>query len=268
MHRGLVMSAYLGGLVLAGSDEVGPVRRPLEIDNGLVELVDGHVVQQVASLAVILGDATVLVTGNDVLVESTPACDGGLALVADDGEDLLVALLGLDVGVDVHDDNVAQVAHALLGDTQQLGAVFVELDTLDGRGELPDLEAAARLDVPQADRVVGGARGDHGRRGVDIDGPDGTDVAVVGSDALAVVRPPGADVLILCDGEDDIAVEVVSIPQKGRDMLASGISNLGPLPVRNGTRGEGFEGRIPDLGERTLVPSEENGSHDGRVSVG
>ncbi|KND88935.1 hypothetical protein TOPH_06453 [Tolypocladium ophioglossoides CBS 100239] len=192
---------YLRGLVLARGDEVGAVSGPLEVKDGHVEFVNGHVVQHVAGLGVVLGHAAVLMARENVLAQSAPARDGGLALVAHNGEDLLVALLGVDIGV----------AHALLGDAQQLGAVLVELDALDGGGELPDLEAAARLNLPEADSVVGGARGDHGARGVDVHGPDGTDVAVVGAEALAVVGEPGADVLVLCDGENNVAIEVYRI---------------------------------------------------------
>ena len=147
--------------------------------------------------------------GDDVLGEGAPAGNGGLGLVADNSQDSFIALLGSDVGVDVEDDNVGQIAHALLGDAQQLGAVLVELDALDGRGELPDLEALARLDVPQADGIVGRARGNHGRGGVDVDGPDGADVAVVCAQTLAVVCEPGANGLVLGDGEEEIAIEVI-----------------------------------------------------------
>ena len=101
-----------------------------------------------AYLGVVLADAAVLVAGDDVLAEVAPAGDGGLALVAHDGELLLVALLGFDVGVDVQDDDATQVTHTLLGNAQQLGAVLVELDALDGGGELPRLEQAARRDLP------------------------------------------------------------------------------------------------------------------------
>lgn len=52
-------------------------------------------------------------------------------------------------------------------------------------------------------------------------------MAVVGSKTLAVVGEPGADLLILCDGEDEIAIFVVL-----------------------------------NLGERTLVPGKKNGPHD------
>lgn len=208
--QGQVFSAaYLGRLVLAGGDKVGAVGGPLHVDNGLVELVDGVVDEEVARLGVVLGDAAVLVAGNDVLCEGAPAGDGGLALVADNGEGALVGLLGVDIRVDVKGDDVGEVAHALLGDAEQLGAVLVELDALDGRGEFPDLEALARLDVPQADGVVGRTRGNHGRGRVDVDGPDGTDVAVVCAQTLAVVREPGANGLILGDGEEEIAIEVI-----------------------------------------------------------
>lgn len=112
-------------------------------------------VQQLAGLGVVLADTAVLVAGDDVLASLAPASNSGLALVANNGQGPLVGLLGVDVRVDVDDDDVAQVAHTLLSNAQQLGTVLVELDTLDGGGELPSLEALAGLDLPQADGVVG-----------------------------------------------------------------------------------------------------------------
>ena len=41
-----------------------------------------------------------------------------------------------------------------------------------------------------------------------VDGPDGTVVALVGSEALAVVREPRIDDGILCDREEQIALAV------------------------------------------------------------
>lgn len=147
-------------------------------------------------------------TSNDVLAEVTPACDSGLALVANDGELSLVALLGVDVRVDVENNNRTEMAHALLSDTKKLTAVGAELDTLDGGGEVPCLEALAGLDVPQADGVVGATAGDHGRGRLDINGPDGTLVALVRAEALAIVSEPNADLLILRYREEEIAVSV------------------------------------------------------------
>lgn len=201
-----------GGLVLGGGDEVGAVGAPLQIGDLEAQLVGVDLVDHVAGLAVVLRDAAVLVAGDDVLGHVAPAGDGGLAVVTHDGHDLLRVLLGGDVGgVDVEDDDSAQVAHALLGDTKQLGAVLVELDALDGGGEVPGHQALAGLDLPQLDGVVGGARDDHGGGGVDVDSPDGALVAVVGAEALAVVGEPGTDVLVLGCGEEEIAIAVVSV---------------------------------------------------------
>lgn len=210
---------YLGGLVLAGGDKVCAVLGPLQVGDGLVELVDGDVVEEVAGLGVVLAHAAVLVAGDDVLVGGAPAGDGGLALVADDGEGALVLLGALGVGVDVEDDDVGEVAHALLRDAEDLGAVLAELDPLDGGGELPRLDVAARLDLPEADGVVRGARHEEVGDGIDVDGPDGADVAVVGADALAVVSPPAAGHLILGHGEEEVAIEV--IPGTKEDMYPS-----------------------------------------------
>ena len=175
----------------------------------LVELVGGEVVVEIACLAVVLRDGAVLVAGDDVLAKITPPGNGGLALVANDGHDLLIGLLGVDVELDIQHDNGAQVTHALLRYTQQPGAILVELDALDGRREVPRLEKLAGLDLPQADGVVGRAGGDDGRGGVDVDGPDGTLVALICAEPLAVVCEPGADVLILGSREEEIAFAVV-----------------------------------------------------------
>jgi hypothetical protein len=152
----------LGGLVLASSDEVGTIGRPLEIDDRLVELVDGDVVEQVASLGVVSAYAAILMAGDDVFAKGAPASNGGLALVANDGKALLVVLLGVEVGVDVDNNNVGKVTHSLLSNSQQLGSILVELDSLDGGRELPGLDEAAGLDFPETDSVVGRTGGDHG----------------------------------------------------------------------------------------------------------
>lgn len=187
----------LGGLVFAGGDEVGPVGAPLQVGDLAAELVDRQVEDEVAVLAVVLRHGAVLVAGDDVLGQVAPSGNGSLALVAHDDEGLLGVLGRLDVDVDVKHDDGAQVTHTLLGDAQQLGAVLVEFDALDGGGELPGHQALAGLNLPQLDGVVGGTGGNHGGGGVDVDGPDGTLVAVVGAEALTVVREPSANVLVL-----------------------------------------------------------------------
>lgn len=179
--------------------------------------MDVDVVDEVARLAVVLGDAAVLVTGDDVLAEVAPPGNGGLALLADDGQDLLVRLLGLGVDLDVEHDDGAEVTHALLRHAEELGAILVELNALDGGGEVPCLEELAGLDLPEADGVVGGTGGDDGGGWVDVNGPDGTLVALICAETLAVVRKPGADVLILGGREEKIALAVV--PSKREKVL-------------------------------------------------
>jgi hypothetical protein len=141
--------------------------------------VDVVVDQLVAGFGVVLGDGAVLVSGDDVLAEVAPSGHGGLALIADNRQGLLVALLGVDVDLDVEHDDGAQMSHTLLRHAQQLGAVLVELDALDGRRELPRLETLAALEVPELDGVIGGPGRDQGRGGLDVYGPDGAHVAVV-----------------------------------------------------------------------------------------
>jgi len=160
---------------------------------------------------------------NDPLGQIAPSRDRGLALVANNRQGPLVALLSRRVRVDIENDDVAEVAHALLRHAQQLAAILVELDALDGGRELPRLEALARLDLPEADGVVGRAAGDHGAGGIDVHSPDGANMAVVCTEALAVVGKPGTDLLILGDGEDDVAVEIVS--SRGGQGSAHGTSH-------------------------------------------
>ena len=135
--------------------------------------------EQLACLAVPLCHGAVLVAGDDVPGEVGEAGNGGLALVADYPQHLLVGLGGVDVGVDLVYDDGGQVPGALLCNAEQLPAVGRELDALDGRAKLPRLQQLACLDLPQAYRVVGATGREQLRGGVDIDGPQGSDVAVV-----------------------------------------------------------------------------------------
>src|SRR5207244_1521316 len=133
------VSTYLGCLVFGCGDEVRPVLGPLEIDNGVVELVDGEVIEEVAGLGVVLGDGAVLVAGDDVLAQVAPPGNGSLALVAYYGQRFLVALFRIDIEVDIEHNDRSHVSHALLRHAQELRPVLVELDTLDGRREFPRL---------------------------------------------------------------------------------------------------------------------------------
>lgn len=188
----------------------------MEVGDLAAELVGGDAVDDIAVLSIELRDAAVFVAGDDVLGHVAPAGDGGLALVADNAQHLFWVLLSSGVDVDVKHDDGTQVTHTLLGNTQQLGAVLVKFDALDGGGEVPGHQALAGSDLPQLDSVVGGARGDHGAGRIDVDGPDGALVAVVGAEALAVMREPGADVLILGCREDDVAIAVISAGERAR----------------------------------------------------
>jgi len=171
-------------------------------------------------LRVVLADATILVASNDVLVQITPACHRSLALRAGNPQARLVVLVvqvpALTVTVaDVEHDDRAQIPHALLRHGQQPAPVRAELDPLHGRGEVPDLDTLARLDVPESHGVVRRAGRHEDAVGADVDRPDGTLVAVVGAESLAVGREPDAEDLILCDGEEKVAIAVESYLVEG-----------------------------------------------------
>ena len=138
----------LGEFVLGGGDEVGSVGGHLDVLDLHVGLVGLEVVEELArlirgflliwlffgrghgrvweillnsgetgmtNLGIILRDAAVLMTGDDVFGQVTPGGNGGLALVAGDGQSSLVRLLGIHVRDDVKDHDGAQEAHPFLG---------------------------------------------------------------------------------------------------------------------------------------------------------
>jgi len=69
------------------------------------------------------------------------------------------------VAVDGKDRDAAGEAHALLGDGEDALVVLAPRDALNGRRELPRVQALARLDVPQLHHVVRRARDEQGRGG-------------------------------------------------------------------------------------------------------
>lgn len=85
---------------------------------------------------------------NDVLRSIAPSSNSCLAVLAGDNECLLIRLWSLQISVDVQDNDRAQETHALLSNSQKLGSILVELDTLDSGVEIPGLQALSALDVP------------------------------------------------------------------------------------------------------------------------
>lgn len=152
-------------------------------------------------------------SSNDVLAQVTPSRNGSLALLTGNLQARLVGLIvqvpALTVTVtDVEHHDRTEISHALLRHSQQPASIGAELDPLHGRGEVPDLDALARLDVPESDSVVRRAGRYEGAVGADVDGPERTLVAVVGAESLAVGREPDTEDLVLCDGEEKVAIAV------------------------------------------------------------
>ena len=146
------------------------------------------VVKELASLGIELRDGTVLMAGDDVVGQVAESGHSGLAILTHNPQSLLVGLLCLGVGVDLVDDDGAEMAGSLLGNAQQQPSVGGEFDTFDGCREVPSLQQLARLDFPQAHRVVCATGREECGGGVDVDGPESTLVTVVGSQALTIVR--------------------------------------------------------------------------------
>jgi len=180
--------SYLCGLVLGSSDEVGAVGRPLQVGDHHAILVGVGALILLSSLCVPLGNGTVLVARDDVSCAGRETGDCDLGNVVDnDAQRVLIGLLALGVLVDVVDEDCAELALTLLGDTEQLSAVLVELDALDGGSKLPSLQQLSGLDFPESDCVVGTAGCEQDGARVDVDCPESTLVALVDTEALTVV---------------------------------------------------------------------------------
>lgn len=193
----------LGRLVFRCRDEICSIGRPLQVRDQHVHIVHLSVVQLLSGLSsvsitaqsvsveidrmivymylsVILRNSAILMTRNNILRHKAESRNRRLRLLASDRQGPLIRLLSLDIEVDIEDDDRAQEPHALLRHSQQLGAVLRELDALDRRIEVPCLESLAGPHVPEHDRVVCRAAGDHRAGWVDVHGPDGALVAMIG----------------------------------------------------------------------------------------
>lgn len=182
-----------------------PVCEKLGACDYLLEIV------QIVYLGVVLRDPPIFVARNDVFRQITPSCHSRLALLTRNRQTPLVRLLGIDIDFDIQHHNRSQKPHTLLRHCQQLRPIFRKLYALYCRVEVPHFDAFAAANVPEADGVVGGAAGEEGGGGVDVDGPEGALVAVVSAETFAVGREPGADYLIFGGGEEDVAVFGVSV---------------------------------------------------------
>ena len=93
------------------------------------------------------------------------------------------------VAVDGKDRDAAGEAHALLGDGEDALVVLAPRDALNGRRELPRVQALARLDVPQLHHVVRRARDEQGRGGCARERGGGARVSRGSSPRVLSVRP-------------------------------------------------------------------------------
>ena len=162
-------------------------------------------------LGIVLTDRPILMPRDDIPTQITPPGHRRLSLIAPYDETSLIALLRLHIHNHIQHHNRPQEAHSLLRHREQFGPVLVELHPFYRRVEIPYFDALARADVPETDGVVGGAGGEQGGARVDVDGPEGALVAVIGAEAFAVGGEPGADYLVFGAGEEDVAIFGVSV---------------------------------------------------------
>jgi hypothetical protein len=188
------VSEYLSRLVLGGGDEVRPVRRHLDIGDLHVRLVRLGVLDELSGLSIVLAHSSVLVSGDDELVQVAPRGNSSLALPEGDGEKRLIRLFRVDIDLDREHNHSSQMTHAHLRHSQQQCTILGKLNALDSSREVPCLQTPSCPHLPQLDCVVGGTGGEDSGRGVDIDSPERTLVAVVGSEALSIsyARNPSA----------------------------------------------------------------------------
>ena len=152
-----------------------------------------------------------------VPAQITPSSYGSLTLIARNDQTPLIALFCLDIHLDIKHDNRPQIPHSLLRHREQFRPIVIKLHPLDRRIEVPYFYAFTRADVPEADGIIGGAGGEEGGAGVDVNGPEGALVAVVGAEAFTVGGEPGADDLVFGAGEENVAVFGVSVNESQRE---------------------------------------------------
>lgn len=104
-------------------------------------------------LGIILADATILMSRNNVLAQITPSGNSSLAILARNLQTRLVRLLiqvvSLAISIlHIKHHNRAQVAHTLLRHGQKLTSIGTEFNPFHGGGELPYFDTFAGLDVP------------------------------------------------------------------------------------------------------------------------
>lgn len=164
-----------------------------------------------AYLCVVLTDRPILMPRNNISAQVTPRSHSSFTLTARDDQTPLITLLRSDIDLHIQHHYRPQEPHSLLRHREQFRPILVKLYSFDGRIEVPYFYALARADVPEADGIVGGAGGEEGGARVDVDGPEGALVAVIGTEAFAVGGEPGADYLIFGAGEEYVAVFGVSV---------------------------------------------------------
>jgi hypothetical protein len=139
---------YFSRLVLGGGDEVRPVRRHLDIGDLHVWLVRLGVHDELSGLSIVLAHSSVLVSGDDVLVQVAPRGNSCLAFPEGDGEKRLIRLLGVDVDLDREYNHSSQMTHAHLRHSQQQCTILGKLNALDSSREVPRLQTPSCPHLP------------------------------------------------------------------------------------------------------------------------
>ena len=181
-----VYPVYLSRLVLGSSKEVCPIGSHLNIGDLHAELMGLRVLDGLSRLSIILAHGSILVACDNKLVEIAPGGNGCLALAEGDGENRRIRLFDIGIHGDWEHNHGSKMSHAHLRHGQQQFAVVRELDALDGRREVPRLQAPSGLHLPQLDCVIGRSGGEESSRGIDINRPQRSLVASVCSESLAV----------------------------------------------------------------------------------
>ncbi len=97
--------------------------------------------------------------GNNIFRQIAPAGNSRFTLVASYCQSSLVALLGINVDLDIEDDYCAEIPHPLFGDSKKLRTIFGKLDPFDSGVEVPHFQALSCSNIPEPHCVVGSSAG-------------------------------------------------------------------------------------------------------------
>ena len=193
------------GVVLAGRDEHAAVLAGLHVHDGLA--VVRLQLQLLLGLDVPLDQVSVVVACQQQFIQTSPQHGGHLGSIGRNGhlEDGVLCIKGPGI----NDVDLTRVTHLLVcGVTHHISTKTEVCCSYSALG-VDLVQLLARLDVPEPDGVVRGARHEVGGVPLGVQTPDSSTVAIVGAQPLTIEAEPDIGMMILGAAEQEVSLPVV-----------------------------------------------------------